>query len=137
VRAPRNTQQWREDARFTPPLRLDLAGGEGRVVNDAYALAHTTRWQDGPRFWNPILRRGTKRYEGLALGGPVLAVGVRAGEGASLQAATVAGGTKESYLAKQRRDRLLKRLLGGALLLAGLVALGVVLGSAREKSEAA
>lgn len=128
---------WRQDERHLPPLSLLLPGGAAQVTNSGYALSQGTRFREWPLYWNPILRRGTRRYEGLVAGGPVLVFGVKGQEGAAVEAALVAAGDKDSYLQARRSERLQKRLIGAGLLAAGLIALGLCLRAARRAAAAA
>lgn len=121
--------RWVEDERVTPPLLLELPDGRIEVVNQDYRLDQPlSAWQESNvSYWDSSTGEGTKRYRGLTAGATVLVVGsvAQGQEFPGINAALLAGGTREVYLAEQRVFQLIMGGMGGLFALLGLVLLVV------------
>jgi hypothetical protein len=96
---------WSEMERVTPPLWIALEDTLLRVANDDYDLDVATAVEERTTFDD----YASIRYRGLAAGDAVLVVGSVAarGEQVEIEADLVAGGTQESYVARQRSGGVL------------------------------
>jgi hypothetical protein len=101
-----DNEQWQEDQRHTPRLRIEVADGIVSLANDSYDLDSPPHsWEESQsRSWNGLTGEGTKRYRGFQAGDTALAIGtlVPGSEGLELQAERVYGGTRSSYIADRQ-----------------------------------
>jgi hypothetical protein len=122
-------EEWEEDGRRTPRLRIEVADGVVSLANDNYELDSSPHsWQESEaRTWNGFTGEGTKRYRGFWAGDAALAIGtlVRGSEGLELQAERVYGGTRSAYIADRQSAARWMPWVGGIFGLVGVVIAGV------------
>jgi hypothetical protein len=125
-----DNEQWREDERQTPALRMDLADGTIRVANTDYQLTGALhQWQESNSLrWN-IFSGGTKRYRGLIVNQGVIVIGsvVPGNEGPEVYATTIAVATRNGYIAAKQQGAQTTQLIG--IIFAGVGALLIVIGA--------